>query len=68
MEGILDIREVLRGSDNEWIDPPDKQRTRATGEREKTILRSNPASPRSKGNARSRDIGLPMLQEARTQA
>ena len=63
--GTLDIREALRDTER---DPPDKQRTRVTREREKTVLRSNPTSSRSKGNARSRDIGLPTLQEARTQA
>ena len=49
------------------IDQPDKQRTRVTREREDNPQKS-PASPRSKGNARSKDIGLPTLQEARMQA
>ena len=68
MGGTLDIREVLRGSGRERreFNQPVKQRTRVTGE--KTTLRSNPVHPGDQGNARSRDIGLPALQEARTQA
>ena len=65
MGGTLDIREALRGSRE--IDQPDKQRTRVTGERRQSSEVIQPAQE-ARGMLGSRDIGLPALQEARTQA